>query len=212
MFSRILVLAPHTDDGELGCGGTIAKFIEEGKEVYYVALSDCRNEIPKKFPKDTLKKECFRATKILGIPKSNVFVFQYENKNFPHQRKQIFETLEKLKKELSPDVTFTPSPADSHQDHQTTTQEAIRAFRRNNTLLAYEEPWNNIMFTTTLFIPLEEGCVQKKARALKCYGKHPFITKVYFDEDYIMALAKTRGLQIASKYAEAFEVIRWVLK
>ncbi len=212
MFTRILILAPHTDDGELGCGGSIAKFIEEGKEVYYVALSACENAIPQDFPKDSLKKECIQATKSLGIPKKNVFILDFENKNFPNQRKEIFEKLEELKKEIVPEITFTPSTEDLHQDHQTTTQEAMRAFRRGSTLLAYEEPWNNIVVRTTFFIPLEERHIEKKNEALKYYGTQSFQRKGYFGPDYIVGLAKTRGVQIGSKYAEAFEVIRWVWK
>jgi LmbE family N-acetylglucosaminyl deacetylase len=111
MFSRILIIAPHTDDGELGCGGSIARFIEDGKEVYYIALSACENEIPEGYPKDILKDECYKATGLLGIPKNNVFIYDFENKNFPHQRQQIFDCLEKLKKDISPDIGFTSGPS-----------------------------------------------------------------------------------------------------
>jgi len=57
MFNRILVLAPHTDDGEFGCGGSIARFIEEKKEVFYVAFSAVEELVPPNFPRDILRKE-----------------------------------------------------------------------------------------------------------------------------------------------------------
>ncbi|RLI89122.1 MAG: PIG-L family deacetylase, partial [Candidatus Altiarchaeales archaeon] len=67
MFSKILMLSPHTDDAELGCGGSIAKFLEEGKDVYYVALSSCEKSVPPEYPPDILKKEVKKATRALGI-------------------------------------------------------------------------------------------------------------------------------------------------
>ena len=52
--NKILLLSPHTDDGELGCGGTVAKLIEQGKEVFYVAFSACEQSVLPQFPKDIL--------------------------------------------------------------------------------------------------------------------------------------------------------------
>ena len=54
-YKNVIVLAPHTDDGEFGCGGTIAKLIGEGKNVYYVAFSTAEDSVPKHLPKDILK-------------------------------------------------------------------------------------------------------------------------------------------------------------
>lgn len=82
-FKRILVLAPHTDDGEFGCGGSIARFIEEKKEVFYVAFSAAEKSVPANFPKDILRKEVKEATAELGIKKSNLMLFKYEVRNFP---------------------------------------------------------------------------------------------------------------------------------
>ena len=66
-YNNILVLAPHTDDGELGLGGTISKLIELGKKVTYVAFSTAQQSVPEGFPKDILKTEVKKATAQLGI-------------------------------------------------------------------------------------------------------------------------------------------------
>ncbi|MGB9596344.1 MAG: PIG-L deacetylase family protein, partial [Candidatus Poribacteria bacterium] len=58
---KVLILAPHTDDGELGCGGTIAKFVEEKAQIYYAAFSVCEDSVPVGMPKDTLEKELRQA-------------------------------------------------------------------------------------------------------------------------------------------------------
>ena len=135
----ILVLAPHTDDGELGAGGYIHQSIESGASVIYVAFSDCKDSIPDGFEKDTLFKECEKATKILGI--NDVRIFDFPVRRFSEKRQQILDKLIELKNELNPDEILTPSTFDIHQDHHVVTSEAIRAFK-NRTILGYELPWN----------------------------------------------------------------------
>lgn len=79
----VLVLAPHTDDGELGCGGTINRFIEEGIEVYYAAFSTCRSSLPPEMEPDTLEKEVKAATKILGLKDPNLLLYDFDVRHFP---------------------------------------------------------------------------------------------------------------------------------
>lgn len=206
-MERILVLAPHTDDGELGCGGTIARFIEEGRDVYYVAFSTARTSVTPDFPDNILETEVRAATEILGIPEENLILFDYPVRRFPEHRQSILENLIKLREEIKFDLIFVPSLNDIHQDHQVIAQEGLRAFKRH-TILGYEEPWNNITFETRNFIPLEERHVEKKIEALRCYKSQ--MHRKYLDEAFIWSLARTRGTQIEGGYAEAFEVLRWV--
>lgn len=204
---RILVLAPHTDDGELGCGGAIAKFASEKKEVFYVAFSICTRSLPKGWAPDTLAKEVKKATKILGVRPENLFLFDYDVRRFKQHRQEILEELIKIRSKINPDLVFVPSPTDIHQDHQAISEEGLRAFK-NTTLLGYEMPWNNVSFNTRSFIKLSERDIQLKVDALKEYKSQKH--RDYINEDFIRSLASTRGVQIGVKYAEAFEVIRWV--
>jgi LmbE family N-acetylglucosaminyl deacetylase len=208
MFSKILIIAPHTDDGELGCGGTIARFVEEGKEVYYAAFSVAEKSVPEGFPKNELEIEVRRAMKILGVRENNLLIYRYEVRTFSYHRQEILEDLVKLKKELEPTLIFIPSLNDLHQDHKTIAEEGCRVFKMA-TLLGYEEPWNNISFNTSSFVPLEERHIKKKIEALKEYKTQRY--RNYLNEEFIRSLAKTRGTQINKEYAEAFEVIRWVI-
>src|SRR5262249_52167080 len=73
-WRRVLVLAPHTDDGEFGCGGTMARLVEGGAEVRYVAFSIATKSLPDGFPPDTLAREVREATAELGIPESSLTV------------------------------------------------------------------------------------------------------------------------------------------
>lgn len=208
-MKRILILAPHTDDGEFGCGGTIAKLIDEGKIVYYVAFSDCEKSLDPGMAPDTLVKELMCATKKLGIPEDNVIVKKFEVRCFERDRQEILEEMVYLNKEINPDLVFLPSPKDLHQDHNTIAMEGLRAFKLSATILAYEVPWNNLSFDTTCFLSLTENNLQKKIDALSCYKSQS--DRFYANENFIRALALTRGTQVSSKYAEAFEVLRWII-
>ena len=83
MFDKILILAPHTDDGELGMGGSIAKFIEEGKEVYVAAFSIAEDSLPEGFKKDALVYEFRGAMEVLGVKPENQFIFKNRVRHFP---------------------------------------------------------------------------------------------------------------------------------
>jgi LmbE family N-acetylglucosaminyl deacetylase len=204
---KILVISPHTDDGELGCGGSIARFIEEGHDVTYVALSSCEKSVPCEYPRDILKQEVRKATKILGIKKP--ILYEFEVREFPRLRQEILDTLIQLRDSIQPNTVFTPSSFDTHQDHRTAYEETLRAFKKC-TILGYEQPWNNITFNTLAFIPLEEDHIEKKVRALECYETQRH--RAYLNRDFIRGLALTRGTQIEEKYAEAFQVIKWVIR
>ena len=149
----VLVLGPHTDDGEFGCGGTIARFIEEGKDVYYATFSCAEESVPPGLPRDILLKEVKAASNILGIKKDNLLIYRYRVRRFAHHRQEILEDLVKLNRDLKPDLVLMPSNHALHQDHFTIATEGLRAFKFTS-ILGYEMPWNNIVFTTTSFVYL----------------------------------------------------------
>ena len=206
-FGKILVLAPHTDDGEFGCGGTIAKLTETGAEVYYAAFSLAEESVPPPFPKNILETEVKAATTELGISPDNLLLFRYQVRHFATHRQNILEDLVKLNHDLKPDLVLMPSLHDLHQDHSTISIEGLRAFKKTS-ILSYEMPWNNMNFSTQAFIKLTEGQIVKKIKALECYNSQK--AKNYASGEFIKSLAHTRGTQIGVKYAEAFEVLRWI--
>lgn len=204
---RVLILAPHTDDGEFGCGGTIAKLIEEGAIVYYMAFSVCEQSVPYGFKEDELERELMAATKVLGFPKEQVIVKRYEVRRFPEHRQEILQDMIDVRSEIKPELIFMPTQGDIHQDHQVISAEGLRAFK-HSTIFCYEMIWNNISITTNGFFKLNERHVRKKADALKCYKTQGF--RNYANDDFVFSLAKSRGVQIGGEYAEAFELIRYI--
>lgn len=203
--NNILVLAPHTDDGELGLGGTISKFISEGRKVTYVAFSTAEESVPEGFPKDILKTEVRNATAKLGILPENLIIYSYQVRKLNYVRQEILEELILLKKSQKFDLVFIPSLHDIHQDHTTIAQEGVRAFK-NTTILGYELIWNNLTFNTQCFITLGENDIERKILALKEYQSQG--QRDYLSEEFIYSLARARGVQVGVEYAEAFEVVR----
>ena len=205
---HILVLAPHTDDGEIGCGATIARFIEEGKDVHYVAFSICEESVPEGFPSDILDTEVRKATRELGIPSENLTVLDYRVRRFSESRQAILEQLVALNRSLKPDLVFLPSSFDIHQDHSTIHEEGIRAFK-NTSLLGYEFMWNNFSFSSSALVVVEERHVERKIASVACYESQA--GRFYASDSLLRGQANFRGLQVSAEYAEAFEVIRMIL-
>lgn len=205
---KILILAPHTDDGEFGCGASINKWIEEGKDVYYATFSACKQSVRPEFPEDILITEVKEATSILGIPKENLILFDYEVRTFNYHRQEILDDLIRLRNELNPDLIVMPSLNDIHQDHKTIAEEGIRAFKFFS-ILCYEMPWNNLVFNTTCFNKLDKKHIDKKINALKAYKSQAH--RPYSKPEFIEGLAINRGIQINTEYAEVFEVVRWLI-
>src|SRR5256885_14051040 len=92
-WKRVLVLAPHTDDGEFGAGGTMARLVEEEAEVRYVAFSIATRSLPEGFAPDTLAREVKEATAELGIRPENLTVHDFDVRTFPEHRQDILELL-----------------------------------------------------------------------------------------------------------------------
>jgi LmbE family N-acetylglucosaminyl deacetylase len=206
-WKRVLVLAPHTDDGEFGCGATLARLVAEGTEVRYVAFSIATRSLPEGFPPDTLAREVREATAELGIPDSNLDVHDFEVRTFPEHRQEILELLIGLWEEWKPDAVLQPSLRDIHQDHQVIAAEGLRAFKRT-TILGYEIPWNNFNFDYQAYVALDKEHVERKVRALRRYESQQH--RRYSDPEYVWNLARTHGVNVNREYAEVFEVYRVV--
>lgn len=206
-FRSALVLAPHTDDGEFGAGGTIARLVEEGCKVVYVALSAAEKSVPPEYPDDVLRTEVKDATAVLGIRPEDLRIGHFEVRDFPAARQAILDHLIALRAEIRPDLVLLPSAHDIHQDHATVHQEGLRAFK-HTTMLGYEVPWNNLVFETTAFVRLTESHVERKVEAIGRYASQH--GRPYAQPESLRAQMRLRGTQAGCTWAETFEVIRWI--
>ena len=203
----VLILAPHTDDGELGAGGTIARLIDEGCDVHYVAFSVAQDSIQDGFPPDVLTREVKAATRVLGIPASNLRILDYTVRRFFERRQDILDDVIQIGNEVSPDAVILPARSDLHQDHSIVSIEGIRAFKKA-TVLSYEIPWNNLVFENTMFVVLDRSHIDRKIDALREYESQAH--RDYFSEEFVRAQALFRGTQVGVGAAEVFETVRMV--
>ena len=206
-WKRVLVLAPHTDDGEFGCGGTMARLVEGGAEVRYVAFSIATRSLPEGFPPDTLAREVRAATAELGLSEEALTVHDFDVRTFPEHRQEILELLVALWEEWKPEVVFQPSLNDVHQDHQVVAAEGLRAFKRT-TVLGYEIPWNNLDFSYQAYFAVEKAHVERKVAALAKYASQQH--RRYANADYVWNVARKHGINVNREYAEVFQVYRVV--
>lgn len=210
-MTNILILSPHTDDAELGCGGGIAKFVEGGHKILWIVFSTAEESLPKALPKDILEKEFLGVITGLSLKEENYKIFDFKVRYLHEHRQEILEELINIRKGFNPQIVIGPSLNDFHQDHQVVANEMVRAFKTLSSIICYELPWNHVTFNTQLFIKLKSEHMIKKSKMLKNYKSQLTKRRTYFSEEFIYGLAKTRGVQCNSEYAEAFEVIRWMI-
>lgn len=206
----LLALAPHTDDVELGCGGTLARFLETDTEIRVAAFSTADDALPDGIAPGSLETEFLEAMDILGLPRDNLLVYDYPVRRLSYHRQDVLDELIRLRDSIKPDIVFVTSASDVHQDHQVLHAEALRAFREVS-IWGYELPWNHTTFATHAFVTLEKRHLEKKWKALKAYKSQLVQERPYFSWDFVEALARIRGVQVKAEFAEAFEVcrVRW---
>lgn len=204
---RILVLGPHTDDGEWGAGASIARWIRQGHKVWYAAFSAAEESVREGFSPDVLRQEIVEASVALGISAENLRVLHHKVRYFPRDRQDILEEMIRLRREIEPTLVILPSSYDTHQDHKVISEEGFRAFKRCS-ILGYEIPWNNRKIDLTYFQEIDEDDLSRKIKAIAAYKSQVFRNPQY--EEFIRSLAVQRGFQVGCRYAEAYEVIRWV--
>ncbi len=197
---RICFIGAHPDDIELGCGALIAN-LQDKENVTCVTLSDNqKNPLLK-----NLVQEYSASMSILGIPAKNIILEKFETRRFPAQRQDILEYLIKLNKTLNPDVVFIHTRSDLHQDHNTVTEESLRAFR-GITVLGYDVIRSSYGFFPNLLTSVTESDVNQKIDALAQYKTYS--GKYYFDPEVTRATLIRNGALCECKYAEGFETLR----
>ncbi len=204
---KILLLSPHTDDVELGAGATLNKLLKKN-EIMWIVFSIARESVPKNLNENVLKNEFISVANMIDI--NNYKIFDFPVRNFPLFRQDILEELIKLRDTFNPELVIGPSKNDIHQDHATIYNEMIRAFKLSS-IISYELPWNQNKFEIQLISKVTKAQMEMKMEMINCYKSQKQKNRPYFDRNFIFSMAKLRGLQSNSEYAEAFEVFRWYI-
>jgi LmbE family N-acetylglucosaminyl deacetylase len=201
---RVLFLGAHPDDIELGCGALIHHIVKQ-TEVLCVTLSDNQKNPDLKDVKD----EHYRAMSVLGIPKEKVLFGQFTTRIFPNERQEILEYFLKLRKSFQPDIIFVHSGQDIHQDHNTVTDEALRAYR-GITVLGFDVVRSSYDFFPHFLVEVTEEDVNKKVEALAQY--ETYRDRYYFNAELTRSIMVRHGALAECPFAEGFDILRIVGK
>lgn len=204
----VLVLCPHPDD-EMGCGGLIAKLTSRGQRVHYCYFSDCAESTRALgFEPQQLIDEMRRSCAELGIRQEDIVAGDIPVRYFPQHRQPILELLVSLRKKINPKLVLTPCTYDMHQDHATVTAEAVRAFKYA-TILGYELPWNSLQTDIRVLVTISSDQLKTKFKAWSHYETQR--QRVYSGTAVLESLARLRGVQADSEFAEGYEIVRAVV-
>jgi LmbE family N-acetylglucosaminyl deacetylase len=219
MPMKILVIAPHMDDEVIGCGGTIAKHVENG-DALYVCFVACRiyghkydeeeNEIQ--------KQHAIKAKEVLGYKESVFFSLSDERLDICIQ--DILVPLEKYILKIKPDIIYCPFRGDNNQDHRAVFDAARVAIRPATAtfvkrMLMYEvssstdqsPPLTDSAFLPNYYVNVTKS-MDKKIEAFRCYETEKREYPHPRSEEALRVLAKKRGIEIGFKYAESFVLLR----
>ena len=187
----ILCLGSHADDIEIGCGGTILKFLDQNDniDVHWVVLSGSKQRAGEA----RQSAEAFLA----NVHKSRVVIKEFRDSCFPYCGEEIKEFFFELQREVSPDVIFTHRREDMHQDHRLVSELTWSTFR-DHLILEYEIPkYEGDLGTPNIFVPLEKNtCERKVATIVNSFRSQQ--DKPWFTENTFWSLLRIRGTEASS--------------
>jgi LmbE family N-acetylglucosaminyl deacetylase len=196
----VLCLGAHSDDIEIGAGGTILSWIEQGMklDVHWCVLSGGSSE------RETEARGAADAF-LAGAARARVDVMNFKNSLFPAQPEEMKAWFEEVKAGPKPDVILTHRRDDLHQDHREVCRHTWNTFR-DSLILEYEIPkWDGDIGQPNLYVPLRAGVMDRKVELLDAhFGTQR--TKDWFDGETFRGLARLRGMECraSERYAEAF--------
>jgi LmbE family N-acetylglucosaminyl deacetylase len=201
---RVLFLGAHPDDIELGCGALVHQIAPQ-TEILCVTLSDNQKNPDLK----KVKNEHLQSMKVLGVPEEKIMLGPFSTRVFPDSRQDILEYFLKLRKDFKPDLIFTHSKQDVHQDHNTMTDEALRAFR-GITVLGFDVVRSSYGFFPSFLVEVTEEDVNKKIEALSEYETYK--DRYYFNSELTRSIMVRHGALAECPFAEGFDILRIVGK
>ena len=199
---RVLFLGAHPDDIELGCGALLHHIVRQ-TDVLCVTLSDNQ----KNPDLQNVKNEHYESMAVLGVQEKRIILGPFTTRIFPASRQEILEYFLMHRREFQPDLVFVHSRKDLHQDHNTMTEEALRAFR-GITVLGFDVVRSSYDFFPHFLVEVSEEDVIKKIEALACY--RTYRDRYYFNSDLTRAIMVRHGALAERPFAEGFDILRIV--
>jgi LmbE family N-acetylglucosaminyl deacetylase len=195
----VLCLGAHSDDIEIGAGGTILQWIASGVEldIHWCVFSATGARAH--------EAESSAAAFLAGASRTRITLAQFRDGFFPYQGSDIKAFVEDLKRSTNPDVVLTHRGDDAHQDHREVSRLTWNTFR-DHLVLEYEIPkWDGDLERPNVYVPLQGEILKRKIDLLLAhFGTQR--SKDWFDAETFRGLARLRGMECRSqgRYAEAF--------
>ena len=204
--SRVLCLGAHCDDIEIGCGGTLLRWLEERPDL------DVRWVVFSSTPRRAAETRA-SAQRFLGRePEKCLTLAEFRDGFMPYQGGEVKQEFERLKAEFAPDVILTHYRHDGHQDHRLVSELTWNTFR-GPLILEYEIPkWDGDLGQPNAFVPLAESHVARKIEILMA-AYETQLGRAWFEPETFRSLLRLRGMEAAApeRYAEAFYARKIVL-
>jgi len=194
---KVLCLGAHSDDIEIGCGGTILHLLSSHRnlEVVWVVFSSGRER--------EREARTSAALFLKHAKRKKVIVKNFRDGFFPYEGGRIKGFFEEIKKSIGPDLIFTHYRSDRHQDHRTISDLTWNTWRRH-LILEYEIPkYDGDLGSPNCFVPLTRQICSRKNKYI-CDVFQTQSNKKWLTEDTFQAMLRLRGVECAEQYAEAF--------
>jgi len=199
---RALFLGCHCDDLELGCGGTINKYSKEWNItcVTFSTKGLCNEKL--------IDVKNFSEKSLAHLGVKDIRHENFTTNYFYLERQNIWEKLRDLDKEIIPDIVFTIEH-DNQQDHETLFKEVLRNFRKSSIVSYKASVRNSPQHTFNYYEKLSEENVKSKKECLKFYPEE-YQNYIYFDQENIESILRCGGIYIEKKFAESFNIVKWI--
>ena len=203
---RVLCIGAHSDDIEIGCGGTVLHLTGQSDQIEFYWLILSSN--PSRASEAAGSANAF----LRRARKKTIVVKSFRDGFLPYLGVPVKECFEELKQVFAPDLIFTHFRDDLHQDHRLACELTWNTFR-NHLILEYEIPkYDADLRSPNLFVPLSRSlCRRKVSLLMRHFGTQR--NKHWFSEDLFQGLLRLRGVEAASPtgFAEAFHCRKLVL-
>lgn len=204
---RILCLGAHSDDIEIGCGGTILRLLESSDQIEFYWIVFCSN------PERAREAESSARAFLRRVKRKTIVVKSFRDGFLPYIGAPVKDAFEELKRAFNPDLIFTHFRHDLHQDHRMLCELTWNTFR-NHLILEYEIPkYDADLRSPNFFVPLSPSiCTRKIKWLMRYFGTQR--NKQWFSEDLFLGLLRLRGIEsnASTRFAEGFHCRKMVLE
>ncbi|MFC7115141.1 PIG-L deacetylase family protein [Natronoarchaeum sp. GCM10025703] len=196
---NIVAIGAHPDDIEIGAGGSVALHRAEGHTIDFIVVTS-GGELSNTAKRE---RECERAAEILDV--DNLHFLGYTDTEVAYGG-ELVKQIDDILESVGADRVYIHSEKDTHQDHRNTALASIAAARNVDEVLSFESPSTRSSFAPEYYSPMPESVLKKKIEAIRTHESQS--EKKYLEAEAMEGLARFRGRQANTRYAEAFQVIR----